>query len=310
MNRLPEHDDIKIRRLLDESGVDESPELLAGLQRLRSYTGDPAPVPTGELADMLSEAAKPVHKRPQHRNRGLILSFTLAAAMAAGATGVAANTGTGLRLTGESPASAEILEHVSVPETTAGGDTDPGALASPDDILPADTDDTDPAALPAESSAPGAASVPADPLEAAEPEAGQDGGSPVPPAGRAGVSSNPGRSNPDRANPGPSPAEEPEREDDDGAPGDSGKPGRSPAADGGSGPGDRHGSDRHGSDRGGSSGNGPKKNGPDQNGPGRSGAHPEGSRGPEQGGNSPRKTSGPGSSKDHGAPGQPQPGKP
>lgn len=295
MNRLPEHDDIKIRRLLDESGVDESPELLAGLQRLRSYTGDPAPVPTGELADMLSEAAKPVHKRPQHRNRGLILSFTLAAAMAAGATGVAANTGTGLRLTGESPASAEILEHVSVPETTAGGDMDPDTLPVTDEILPADTDDTDPAALPAESSGPDAASVPADSLEAADPEAGPDSGSPVPPAGGAGD-----RSNPDRSIPEPSPAEEPECEDDDGAPGDSGKPGRDPAADSSSGPGDRH-----GSDRGGSSGNGPK-----QNGPGRSGAHPEGSRGPEQGGNTPRKTSGPGSSKDHGAPGQPQPGKP
>ena len=69
MNKLPEPDDAMIRRLLNESGVDESPELLEGLRRLRSFTGAPAPVPTGELAELLSETVKPLHQRPPRRNR-------------------------------------------------------------------------------------------------------------------------------------------------------------------------------------------------------------------------------------------------
>ncbi|MCC3266301.1 hypothetical protein MUG94_00880 [Arthrobacter gengyunqii] len=149
MNELPEHDDVMIRRLLKESGVDESPELLEGLRRLRSFTATPAPVPVGELAELLSETAQDLSKRPPHRHRGLILSFTLAAAMAAGATGVAASTATGLRLTSESPAPAEVREAAPVQEdngTDAESDMIPGSetpaapeVASPETVSPEET---------------------------------------------------------------------------------------------------------------------------------------------------------------------------
>ncbi|WP_461169849.1 hypothetical protein [Arthrobacter sp. Z1-15] len=91
MNELPEPDnDLGIRHLLAESGTGESPELLEGLRRLRSFRSAPAPKPTGELAALLAETPAPPPQRPP-RHRGLILSFALAGAMAAGTTGVAAN---------------------------------------------------------------------------------------------------------------------------------------------------------------------------------------------------------------------------
>lgn len=135
MNELPERDDAMIRRLLKESGIDESPELLDGLRKLRSFTGAAAPAPTGELAELLSESARDRSKQPR-RHRGLILSFTLAAAMAAGASGVAASTITGLRLTTESVTPAEVrdaspVEEDSGQETDADSDPGPAAPASP-----------------------------------------------------------------------------------------------------------------------------------------------------------------------------------
>jgi hypothetical protein len=100
MNKSPETDDDgSIRRLLIESGTAESPELLEGLRQLRSFRALPAPAPTGKLAAMLAEPPAQPRRRSQ-RHRGLILSFALAGAMAAGTTGVAANND--LRLATES----------------------------------------------------------------------------------------------------------------------------------------------------------------------------------------------------------------
>ena len=100
MNKSPETDDDgSIRRLLIESGTAESPELLEGLRLLRSFRALPAPAPTGKLAAMLAEPPAQPRRRSQ-RHRGLILSFALAGAMAAGTTGVAANND--LRLATES----------------------------------------------------------------------------------------------------------------------------------------------------------------------------------------------------------------
>lgn len=99
MNESPETGgDPKVHRLLAESNIEESPELLEGLRLLRSFCALPAPEPTGELATLLKTANPPRQWTQTHR--GLILSFALAGAMAAGTTGVAASNA--LRLTCES----------------------------------------------------------------------------------------------------------------------------------------------------------------------------------------------------------------
>ena len=230
MNELPEHDDVMIRRLLKESGVDESPELLEGLRRLRSFTATPAPVPTGELAELLSETAQDLSKRSPRRNRGFILSFTLAAAMAAGATGVAASTGTDLRLTSGSPAPAEVREAAPVQEDN-GTDAESGMLpgsetpaspatpeiASPETASPEETAavaepqpeaDTAPDDADANDAADAGTAPPADMPGPADP----DGSAPAPSAGAA---------------PGPVPQtfhpEEADCEHGHGAPGDPGR---------------------------------------------------------------------------------------
>lgn len=109
MNESPDTDDDRsIRRLLEESGTGESPELLEGLRLLRSFRALPAPAPTGDLAAMLTEPPAQPRRRSQ-RHRGLILSFALAGAMGAGTTGVAANND--LRLATESFC-ADVIEQV------------------------------------------------------------------------------------------------------------------------------------------------------------------------------------------------------
>lgn len=231
MNKSPDQDDIMIRRLLTESGVEESPELLEGLRQLRFYSGASAPVPTGELGQLLSEGPEPAPKRPQRRHRGLILSFTLAAAMAAGATGVAANTGTGLRLTASSAITADH-ETVSGQENTAQ-DTE-AEIPAPAEVIPEDTNNVDLAApVAADASSPG------DPGGVSGPESGEDGGVSVPPAGAAPVHPGPGL--PEAVDPE---AMDPECEDDDVTGADSGTPDRGPGADTGVRPDGRNGSVR------------------------------------------------------------------
>ena len=92
-NKLPESenelDDLAVRRLLSQSEVEESPELLEGLRRLRSFRAAPAPEPSGRLAALLQGSVTPLPK--SSRRRGIALSFALAGAMAAGASGVAAS---------------------------------------------------------------------------------------------------------------------------------------------------------------------------------------------------------------------------
>lgn len=136
MNELPEPDDDgSIRHLLVESGTGESPELLEGLRRLRSFRAAPAPDPTGELAALFAETGVPSRQRPQ-RHRGLILSFALAGAMGAGTTGVAANSD--LRLATE-PFCADLIEQVYPPVPPAGtvaegagpAETDPALSPQP-----------------------------------------------------------------------------------------------------------------------------------------------------------------------------------
>lgn len=112
MDKLPETpDDPNIRRLLAESAVEESPELLEGLRRLRSFRGSSAPEPTGELAALLQEPVLPPARRS--RGRVIVLGFALAGAMAAGASGVAANDD--LRLTCDSLLSGETEQVQSEP---------------------------------------------------------------------------------------------------------------------------------------------------------------------------------------------------
>ncbi|WP_104053624.1 MULTISPECIES: hypothetical protein [unclassified Arthrobacter] len=260
MNESPEQDDIMIRRLLTESGVEESPELLEGLRRLRFYSAASAPIPTGELGQLLAERPEPAPKRPHRRNRGLILSFTLAAAMAAGATGVAANTGTGLRLTASSPITAD-RETVSGQEITAQ-DAE-AETPAPSQVIPEDTDNADlPAPVAADASSPG------DPSGVSGPGSGADGGVSAPPAAAAPVHPAPGLPE----------VVDPECEDDDVTGCDSGTPDRDSGADTGVRPDGR---------------NGPERSGPGRNG----GVRPDGGRSNDRENNAPeapRETGGPG----------------
>lgn len=124
MNESPEtNEDVNIRRLLAESEIEESPELLDGLRRLRFFRAAPAPEPTGELAALLTEPAVPPRQR-QQRHRGLILSFALAGAMAAGTTGVAASNA--LYLSSES-----LFDGTEEPPTTDGGGPLPPSAETP-----------------------------------------------------------------------------------------------------------------------------------------------------------------------------------
>lgn len=212
MNESPETDDDRsIRGLLAESGTRESPELLEGLRVLRSFRALPPPEPTGELAALLAKPAAQPRQRSQ-RHRGLILSFALAGAMAAGTTGVAANND--LRLATEAfcadvleqvlpqgggeqplpeqpPASAEEPP-VSADDPAAGAEGEYAAAPEDPDVSaagdvpaeyegPAGVEAPSPAAAPGEApgSVPGAEAeqvVPAGPPEESAQEAGRGGG--------------------------------------------------------------------------------------------------------------------------------------
>ncbi|MDN3481299.1 hypothetical protein QMA10_05095 [Arthrobacter sp. APC 3897] len=261
MNELPERDDAVIRRLLEESGVDETPELLDGLRKLRSFTGTAAPVPTGELAELLSEPAPDRSKQPR-RHRGLILSFTLAAAMAAGASGVAASTITDLRLTSESVTPAEVrdaspVQEDSGQETDEDGQPGPAAPVSPSAAEPVVPEAASPEGTPA---VPGSG-----PDSAPESGAGSgtaavgaaDGNPAIPPAVPAPPANLPGPSASAGSVPDPAAAAAPAARTpasaetgcghDHGGPGDPGHRGK-PDQPGGSGKPDQPGT--HGRDRG------------------------------------------------------------
>lgn len=91
MNEHPDAQDrLHVRGLLAETGVEESPELMEALLALRGQARAEAPEPTGKLAALLDGTPVPLASKPK-RGRGIVLSAALLAAMAAGATGVAAN---------------------------------------------------------------------------------------------------------------------------------------------------------------------------------------------------------------------------
>ncbi|MCC3274219.1 hypothetical protein MUK71_00930 [Arthrobacter zhangbolii] len=83
-------DKLYVRGLLAEAGIEESPELVAALLALRSESHGKAPETTGELGGLLAGTPVPLARKSK-RTRGIILSAALVGAMAAGATGVAAN---------------------------------------------------------------------------------------------------------------------------------------------------------------------------------------------------------------------------
>ncbi len=91
MNEHPDaQDKLHVRGLLAETGVEESPELMEALLALRGQARAEAPEPTGKLAALLDGTPVPLASKSK-RGRGIILSAALLGAMAAGATGVAAN---------------------------------------------------------------------------------------------------------------------------------------------------------------------------------------------------------------------------
>ncbi|MCC3296121.1 hypothetical protein LJ756_15985 [Arthrobacter sp. zg-Y411] len=83
-------DELYVRGLLAEAGIEESPELVAALLALRRESHGKAPETTGELGGLLAGTPVPLARKSK-RTRGIILSAALVGAMAAGATGVAAN---------------------------------------------------------------------------------------------------------------------------------------------------------------------------------------------------------------------------
>ena len=91
MNEHPDaQDKLHVRGLLAETGVEESPELMEALLALRGQARAEAPEPSGKLAALLDGTPVPLASKSK-RGRGIILSAALLGAMAAGATGVAAN---------------------------------------------------------------------------------------------------------------------------------------------------------------------------------------------------------------------------
>lgn len=145
-----------IRRLLAESGVEETGELSGALADLRAESRTSAPDPGPELEAFFTAGVTPL-SRPSRR-RGFLLGGAIVAAMAAGTTGVAAANG-GLWIkaedTHEAPASVNF-EQVPAP-TPAPAETSPAAVPS---VLPASPGETKPE--PAEEEPPAAETVPAD----------------------------------------------------------------------------------------------------------------------------------------------------
>ncbi|MBP3035845.1 hypothetical protein J2M53_06190 [Arthrobacter sp. zg-ZUI100] len=136
-NKLPESeneaDDLAVRRLLSQSEVEESPELLEGLRRLRSFRAAPAPEPSGRLAALLQGSVTPAPK--SSRGRGIVLSFAVAGAMAAGVSGVAASDEV-LRTCESIIDAFDQDQEAPVPESPAGEEPLAGSPGQQQDVLP------------------------------------------------------------------------------------------------------------------------------------------------------------------------------
>jgi len=116
-----------IRRLLAESGVEETPEISDALTGLRSEARRPAPEPSPELEAFFTPGVTPI--RRISRRRGYMLGGAIIAAMAAGTTGVAATSGE-LWVTAEDAPDAPVpvnFEQVPAP-TPAPAEADPAAV--------------------------------------------------------------------------------------------------------------------------------------------------------------------------------------
>lgn len=170
MNEHPDAQDrLQVRGLLAETGIDESPELLAGLLALRAEGRGSAPEPTGKLAALLDGTPVPLKSK---RRRGIILSTALVGAMAAGATGVAANPDFLVRAdptpaVSFMPEDAPTLER-STAEAVAPEETAAPAVQAPDAAAPAGPEVPAPAVPVPQDPAP-APAAPAAPLPAPAP---------------------------------------------------------------------------------------------------------------------------------------------
>ncbi|MER2133785.1 MAG: hypothetical protein ABS910_03810 [Arthrobacter sp.] len=115
-----------IRRLLAESGVEETPEISGTLVDLRAEARTPPPAPNAELEALFTAGVTPLRK--PSRRRGYLLGGAIIAAMAAGTTGVAAANG-GLWITAEDAQAPAPVKFEQVPAPTpAPADTDPATV--------------------------------------------------------------------------------------------------------------------------------------------------------------------------------------
>lgn len=154
-------DELYVRGLLTEAGVEESPELVAALLALRSQAHTAAPEPAGKLGGLLAGTPVPLVRKSK-RTRGIILSAALVGAMAAGAGGVAANPDFLIRadprpsvtftpedvptvekapLESETDAAAEVPAPAALPEPSEAGE--PSAQPVPADEPAADREAPD-----------------------------------------------------------------------------------------------------------------------------------------------------------------------
>lgn len=122
MNGPGTNDDLAdVRRLLAECGIEESPELLSTLLRLREIGRGTPPDPSPELAEQFGAQVLPLNPRPPRR-RGFLLSAALIGAMAAGTSGVAASN----------PALSVVSERQDDEEAAEGPGGDPDAAGGED----------------------------------------------------------------------------------------------------------------------------------------------------------------------------------
>ena len=148
-----------IRRLLAESGVEETSALSGALADLRAQVPASAPEPSPGLEALFTAGVTPLRKRS--RGRGYLLGGAIIAAMAAGTTGVAATNG-GFWVTAEDSHEAPApvnYEQVPAPTTAPAG-------PDPVDVPHAGPAEDTPERLPA--------GEPAESAEQAEPEEPQE----------------------------------------------------------------------------------------------------------------------------------------
>lgn len=144
---MSEHPDegntLQLRSLLAETGVEESPELLAALLALRAQANTAAPEPSGKLAELLAGTPVPLKSK---RRRGIILGTALIGAMAAGATGVAATQDFLVRA---DPAPVVSFTPEPAPTLERSPATAPDESLAPAEAAPPSPEIIDPAQVPA-----------------------------------------------------------------------------------------------------------------------------------------------------------------